>query len=491
MTTRADLGDLEANGLIQIAAVEPELEYLFRHALVQEAAYSSLLKQDRRALHRLAAEAIIALHPDRQPELAGVIALHYEQAGDAPRAAEQLVVAGQHALERFAHWEAVGFFARAGALADQTQGEVKLRAAVGGAKAGWAYTQPGTDIDLLEQAVSGAAPSDPGLLTEAYFWIAFLRRQRGELPESSPQLKHALERGAELGRLLADPEAVALPRALMGSYVAFTGDLREGAREMREALEQVEAKGDSLSTAIISDYLALTYARLGEFEAAERTIARSHNFAASGDHIARVDADIAEAGLHLERGETEKARAQALACASRSEDLGAYACVVASNVMYGAASLAREDPRAAKGPLERGRELCRVTNMAPMETLTHALLGSARAQLGDFPGGVAGWDAALAGARAMHDRYGEAQTLWGRARSFARQAATDPSAAMVDLDRAIELFERMGARPSLARALNDRALALRSLNRAGEAATDERRAMELGREIGLRDAPFA
>jgi len=59
MTTRAELGILEASGLVQVAAMVPELEYLFRHALVQDAAYSSLLKQDRRALHRLAAEKVL------------------------------------------------------------------------------------------------------------------------------------------------------------------------------------------------------------------------------------------------------------------------------------------------------------------------------------------------------------------------------------------------------------------------------------------------
>ena len=56
MTARSDLGTLEASGLIEIAALQPELEYLFRHALVQDAAYASLLKQERRTLHRAAAE---------------------------------------------------------------------------------------------------------------------------------------------------------------------------------------------------------------------------------------------------------------------------------------------------------------------------------------------------------------------------------------------------------------------------------------------------
>src|SRR5207244_8921047 len=94
VTARSELGTLEASGLIQIVALQPELEYLFRHALVQEAAYASLLKQDRRALHHAAAEAIFAQHPDRERELASVLALHFEQAGENARAAKYLVMAG-------------------------------------------------------------------------------------------------------------------------------------------------------------------------------------------------------------------------------------------------------------------------------------------------------------------------------------------------------------------------------------------------------------
>ena len=82
MTARTELSTLEASGLVQVATLEPELEYLFRHALVQDAAYSSLLKQDRRTLHRLAAETLITLYPERTGELASVIAMHYERAGD-------------------------------------------------------------------------------------------------------------------------------------------------------------------------------------------------------------------------------------------------------------------------------------------------------------------------------------------------------------------------------------------------------------------------
>jgi len=491
VTARSELGTLEASGLIEIAALQPELEYLFRHALVQEAAYSSLLKQDRRTLHRAAAETILSLHPDRERQLSAVIAMHFELAGDATRAARYLFAAGEHALERFANKEAAAFFARGFTLADASDVDLRLQTAVGSAKAGWTYAEPGIDIDRLELALEAAGSADQRLVTEAYFWVAFLRRQRGEVPESSPALRDALERGLKSDAALGDPKAAALPRAFMGSFMAFTGHLREGAREMRDALEAVEVGADPLSSAMVADFLAMTYARLGEFANAEEMLERSKNLAGHGDAIARVDVMIAASGIHLERGELDEASAEALECATRSEELGAFACVIVSSIMYGAANLALQDAPAARQPLERGNELCQVTNMAPMRTLTQGLLGSVRAQLGDLPGGVAGWDSALAGARAMNDRFGEAQTLWGRARSYARQPVPDWSAALADVDRAIELFEAMETRPALARAMHDRAGALRGLGRTDEADDVERRSVELGRGLGLKDAAFA
>ena len=487
MNARADLNALEAGGLIEIAALQPELEYLFRHALVQEAAYSSLLKQDRRTLHRAAAETILALHPGRESELASVVAMHYEQAGDAQQAAEYLVLAGEHALERFANREAFAFFTGATGSAADAQVETRLRAGIGAARAGWGFAGTATLIGPLELAVSGdgAAPSE--LVAQAYFWLAFMRRIRGETPESSAELRRALERVAEAGEEVSDSTATVVPRALMGAYTAFSGQLREGARLMHGALGVIEAKGDAVSAAMLANFLSGAYSRLGDFASAEEIIEHSKRYAEKGDAIAVVDLDIAVAGYSLERGDPTQARKSAQQCSIRAEELGANACVLASSVITGAASLASDDAITAKGALERGSELSRVIDVAPLRTLAFAVLGSARAQLGDMPGGIAGWNEALANARSMHDRYGEAQTLWGRGRSTARQQGADLSAALQDLNRAVELFEAMEAQPSLARSLADRANVLRHLGRDSDAAEDDHRSSAIGRGLGLLD----
>ena len=183
-SARTELGTLEASGRVQVAALEPELEYLFRHALVQDAAYSSLLKQDRRTLHRLAATTLQALYPERGRELAGVIGMHYERAGDTAAAADQLVIAGEHALERFANKDAAAFFDRAETSlgTDDARADLRLRAAIGYAKSTWTSGGQSECIDRLERAaLLGESGADPKLLSDAYFWIAFLRRSRGRV----------------------------------------------------------------------------------------------------------------------------------------------------------------------------------------------------------------------------------------------------------------------------------------------------------------------
>ena len=277
----------------------------------------------------------------------------------------------------------------------------------------------------------------------------------------------------------------------MGAGAAFTGRLREGAREMQAALNDMDQNTDPHSNAMIADFLAMTYARLGEFDAADEIVARGTQQAARADEISRVDIDITQSAVNYERGELDRAAQQALQCSTRAEGLGAYACVVAANVMFGSATMAKDDASSAKLPLERGDELAMVTNMAPFRTLTKGLLASSYAQLGDLPTGVAGWNEALGAARGMNDRYGEARVLWARGRTFALQSPPDWTAALADFENAVRLFDEMEARPALARALYDRARALRGQGHTAEAAEVEQRALTLGRELGLKDAPFA
>ncbi|MBN2007200.1 MAG: tetratricopeptide repeat protein [Anaerolineae bacterium] len=111
---------LQRAKLIHQQARLPEREYAFEHVLTQEAAYGRLSKRERHAIHRRAAEALEKLCPERIKEQPGLLAHHWEQAGDARRAALYLRRAGEQASAQFANVEAVDYLSRALALLPET-----------------------------------------------------------------------------------------------------------------------------------------------------------------------------------------------------------------------------------------------------------------------------------------------------------------------------------------------------------------------------------
>lgn len=100
------LNSLEKSGLVRPAQSVSELEYLFRHALVQEAAYTSLVKPDRKRLHLVVGEAMEQLYPDRLEELSALLAHHFAHAGERDKAIGYARTAARRAVAGYAYDEA-------------------------------------------------------------------------------------------------------------------------------------------------------------------------------------------------------------------------------------------------------------------------------------------------------------------------------------------------------------------------------------------------
>jgi class 3 adenylate cyclase/tetratricopeptide (TPR) repeat protein len=90
-----------------------ELEYLFNHALAQEAAYESTLIQQRKALHLKVAQSIEKIFTERLHEFYGMLAHHYGLAGDGEKTEEYLIKAGEEALKSSASSEALNYLQEA------------------------------------------------------------------------------------------------------------------------------------------------------------------------------------------------------------------------------------------------------------------------------------------------------------------------------------------------------------------------------------------
>jgi predicted ATPase len=109
---QAALGQLGDAGLLFCRGTAPHASYLFKHALVQDAAYSTLLRGRRQELHARVAAALEQHFADlveRQPEL---LAHHLTAAGNTQRAVDQWLKAGRHAAARLAYLEATAHLER-------------------------------------------------------------------------------------------------------------------------------------------------------------------------------------------------------------------------------------------------------------------------------------------------------------------------------------------------------------------------------------------
>ena len=106
-TLQAGLAQLVGAELLYQRGRPPRARYLFKHALIQDAAYASLLKSTRQQVHQQVAQVLEARFPalvETQPEL---VAQHYTAAGCTEQAVVYWQRAGQQASDRSAHLEAI------------------------------------------------------------------------------------------------------------------------------------------------------------------------------------------------------------------------------------------------------------------------------------------------------------------------------------------------------------------------------------------------
>jgi ABC-type oligopeptide transport system substrate-binding subunit/class 3 adenylate cyclase len=113
------LSDLRAREMVfqrETTAFTGAQEYVFKHNVLREVTYRSLLKRLRRVYHGLVADWLLEQGGERANEYTGLIADHLELAGRHPEAIEYLLQAGDRARGLYAHQEAIGAYERALAL---------------------------------------------------------------------------------------------------------------------------------------------------------------------------------------------------------------------------------------------------------------------------------------------------------------------------------------------------------------------------------------
>jgi hypothetical protein len=497
MTTGYDrlrpLAQLERSGLVELVETDPDLEYLFRHALIQEAAYASLLRPERRRLHLGVARAMEHVYADRLEELAPVIAMHLEEGGDAPRAVEYLVRAGHFALERSALHEAKAAFDRAAALTDpdSQDGDVRRRRveiAVGRVESGSSFTPADEMLEVLEAARTDAELlGDDKLLARVYLLIARERILRGEQYGSSEPLREAAERGLALAEATRDAMLRAEPLAVLGEARFGAAEYGAAVELLEEAVPLFEAAGRLDKASLSAGTLAIAHARLGAFAAGLRWVERATDLGRqSGDPTAILDADLAHALLEAARGNAAAAIEHADRAAAEADRIDNKACAIVARSIIGEQRLLLGQPEQAIRVLEEGAGLAEYCDLSPTRIeFTRALLDAARARAGGDMSVTDRLDLAIELARTTGDRLGEAEAMRQRARERARCGWAAEGVAE-DFRSAAAIFRRLDARPDLLLTLQEHAATEAAGGRVDEAVRLRGEAEEIRRALDVR-----
>ena len=218
----------------------PQATYIFKHALIQEAAYQSLLKSTRQQYHQRIAQVLEGRFPhvgETQPEL---LAQHYTEAGLTTPAMPYWQRAGQRALERSAHVEAISHLTRGLELCkmlpetvERLRQELDLQMTLGSALAstkGLAASETGhayTRARALCQQVGATPQLFPVLVGLGEFYI-----NRQEFQTARELAEHMLR----LAQQVHDPVDLGNAHIMFGNVLFFVGEWATARRHLEQGI---------------------------------------------------------------------------------------------------------------------------------------------------------------------------------------------------------------------------------------------------------------
>jgi len=282
------LDELKNLEIIYELGLAPEPAYIFKHALIQDVAYQSLLKERRRELHRAVGRAIEEIYADRLAEHAEELAHHFQNGGDWQKAFTYLVRSGDRAKAAYANQTALDFYARA-----------------------------------LEASALVTPPLAPARLVEVHHRRGEVLRLLVRYPESIAEFERMCEVARSGGDRVREGEA--LVEISYSQFLTFNNDAIGHCRRFaQDALAIGRETGDQHVVARSLCYLGLAAQADGEVAEGDRLFEESLGIARAGGFADTVAVSLTWLGAHANwRGEFARAietSRQAGAAASEISD---------------------------------------------------------------------------------------------------------------------------------------------------------------------------
>lgn len=292
---KEELYRLVNSGLLIRRPSTTALRYAFRHALVRDAAYSSLLKKARVALHSRIARILVEDFPETEESQPELLAYHFEAARDIGNAVHYMVKAAELSAKRSGFVEAISQLNRALSLLETQPGsrsrlrqELEVYLALGGINAEYRGFSAAECGDAYTAALAlcrelGDAPE----IFSALSGIGSFAITRARFQECRALAEECLSRAAQQQ---SSPPFI-MGHRLLGGTLFLTGEFADARKHLEEALRiyergetphrgaQVFSVQDHRSTALC--YLALTLTILGYpdsgLRAAENSLSHSQS----------------------------------------------------------------------------------------------------------------------------------------------------------------------------------------------------------------------
>jgi class 3 adenylate cyclase/predicted ATPase/DNA-binding XRE family transcriptional regulator len=239
LTLQRELTRLVEAGLLYQRGIAPRATFFFKHALIQDAAYQSLLRRTRQRYHEQIARALIERFPEMaemQPEL---LAHHLTEGDLLDEAIVQWQKAGQRAIERSAYREAVHHFSRGLELlatrpdrSTRVQQELTIQAALAGAlkiARGWAAPEAGRAYDRALELCRQLGDA-PELFTVLHgLWEYYeVGGQMAPMREVAEQLLGMAERAGDLALLMEAHHALGETLVMQGEFADAVAHFEQG-----------------------------------------------------------------------------------------------------------------------------------------------------------------------------------------------------------------------------------------------------------------------
>jgi len=479
---------LIAAGLLFRQGVPPHATYLFKHALVRDTAYGTLLRRPRAALHARIADTLESQFPDvaeRQPEL---LARHCTEAGLIDKAAALWGKAGQRSLERSALIEAAEQLTRALAQIAILPGtpalrreQIKLQVAlitplmhVKGYAASETKAAAERARVLIEQAETlGESPEDPLLLFSVLhsFWTANFVAFNGD----------ALRELAGQFLTLAEKQKATVPvmigHRIMGS-VLHTGAFAEGRAHLDRAIALYDpAKHRLLATRFGQDVrvAALSYRSwalwlLGYPEAALSDTSQALKDARSIGQAATLMYALVHAWFtHIQCGNYAVANAEADELVSLAEEKGALFWKALGMSVRGCLLVLTGKAEDAVQLITSGMTALRSTESTLWMPLHLPYLARAYAELGQFNNACRCIDEAMTAAEKAKERWHEADIYRMAGEIVLMSPESDAAKAEAYFERALAVARQQQAKSWELGAATSYARLMRDLGRVKEA----------------------